>query len=559
MVEQPSEQQVDARREGELGLSWSLAHKDPLRLMVESVTDCAILWLDTEGYIRSWNPGAERIKGYKAEEIVGSNFSAFYTPTSIAANAPQNELRVAARVGRFEDEGWRVRKDGAQYWASVVITALRDDRGILLGFAQLTRDLSERKRTERELADANATVASVLAEANATVAAALAEANATVAAALVDANATVAAGLAKSNATVAAVLESTSDGVIQVDLSWLIVYENRRAAEKLPEYRLGRDLWVCYPELNDSDAGRSLRSSMETRAETHAEIYFAENDEWYNASAYPSEEGLSLFLRDITREKALTLELEKAQMMREKRIESLSHLAGGLAHEISNPLAIMHAAASDLKLSATDGANIPEAEIVSTCDQIVRTSERAMAILRGLKSFSREASRDPMAIASIDRIAQGCVDMQQSRFERHHIELRLTSQPGIPLILCREVQIGQIVTNLIANSFDSILAATSGERWVSINLTSAGANVCMEVADSGPGVPEELRPRLMEPFFTTKEDSGGTGIGLSLSRGIAQDHGGDLMFCEEHGRGFFRLLLPTQRESSGTRAERAAR
>ena len=122
-----------------------------LRIFINSVRDYAILMLDPNGRITSWNSGAEAIKGYKAAEIIGSHFSRFYPPEALARGLPQHELAVAADVGRFEDEGWRVRKDGTQFWANVIITALRDSTGSLIGYAKLTRDLTERQRQEQTL------------------------------------------------------------------------------------------------------------------------------------------------------------------------------------------------------------------------------------------------------------------------------------------------------------------------------------------------------------------------------------------------------------------------
>jgi PAS domain S-box-containing protein len=123
------------------------------RMLVESVRDYAIFALDATGHVLSWNPGAQRFKGYKAEEIIGKHFSVFYTPAD--QWKPPRELKIATEEGRFEEEGWRLRKDGSQFWANVVITALRDSQGTLVGFAKVTRDLTERKlAADRELENA---------------------------------------------------------------------------------------------------------------------------------------------------------------------------------------------------------------------------------------------------------------------------------------------------------------------------------------------------------------------------------------------------------------------
>jgi len=140
-----------ARKQAEEKLRWT---EEGFRLMVESVTDCAIVMLDSEGRVVSWNTGAQRIKGYSAEEIVGQHFSRFYPPADIARGVPQRDLDSAATQGRCEVEGWRVRKDGSVFWANVVFTAIRDPAGQPRGFAKLTRDLTERRQVEETLTSA---------------------------------------------------------------------------------------------------------------------------------------------------------------------------------------------------------------------------------------------------------------------------------------------------------------------------------------------------------------------------------------------------------------------
>jgi PAS domain S-box-containing protein len=146
------------------------ASEEHVRLLVEGVVDYAILTLDPQGHVASWNAGAERIKGYEAHEIIGQHFSRFYPAEDVAAGKPARGLEVAAAVGRFEDEGWRVRKDGSRFWANVVISALRDDSGTLCGFGKVTRDLTVRKQAEEHLKQLNETLrirAEELASANA--------------------------------------------------------------------------------------------------------------------------------------------------------------------------------------------------------------------------------------------------------------------------------------------------------------------------------------------------------------------------------------------------------
>jgi PAS domain S-box-containing protein len=125
--------------------------EERLRLMIDAVKDYAIFMLDPEGRVESWNPGAQRLKQYTEEEIVGRHFSVFYPKEAVESGWPQHELKIAAATGRFEDEGWRVRKDGSRFWANVVISAVRSPAGELLGFTKVTRDLTERRQREEEL------------------------------------------------------------------------------------------------------------------------------------------------------------------------------------------------------------------------------------------------------------------------------------------------------------------------------------------------------------------------------------------------------------------------
>ena len=152
MTERRGETVDTHRRRAEEALRES---EERFTLLVQSVKDYAIFMLDPDGHVATWNEGAQRIKGYTADEIVGRHFSTFYQEEAVASQFPQYELEVASREGRFEDEGWRVRKDGTLFWANVVITALRNEAGELVGFAKVTRDLTERRKSqERAIADA---------------------------------------------------------------------------------------------------------------------------------------------------------------------------------------------------------------------------------------------------------------------------------------------------------------------------------------------------------------------------------------------------------------------
>src|SRR6187431_1461810 len=132
-------------------MSYTATSYNLAELLVQNVTDYAIYMLDPTGIVSSWNAGAERFKGYRAEEIIGEHFSRFYTDEDRATGLPARALHVALEEGRFEAEGWRVRKDGSRFWASVIIDPVHDDNGELIGFAKVTRDLTDKRATEEQL------------------------------------------------------------------------------------------------------------------------------------------------------------------------------------------------------------------------------------------------------------------------------------------------------------------------------------------------------------------------------------------------------------------------
>jgi signal transduction histidine kinase/CheY-like chemotaxis protein len=362
----------------------------------------------------------------------------------------------------------------------------------------------------------------------------------------------------ESRARVSSVLECTSDSVLMIDHDWIVLYGNRKAIENLPDFQVGNSYWNCFPDILSTPAEQHLRSAMEGRSEIKFENYYSPYEQWYRVYAFPTDDGLSIFFSNITEEKKIRDQLELEQVLREKRIEALSHMAGGLAHEISNPLAIIHGRANDLRSLAAGGVPLSAIDVLKACDSIVQTSDRAMKILRGLRGFAREASQDPMQSASLNEIAEQCIEIQHSRFDRHDIELRMDLDLDIPDFLCRETQIGQIVTNLLNNAFDAIIQSDCEERWISLKTDDADDEIYMDVTDSGSGIEDHFKAHLMEPFFTTKEFGLGMGVGLSLSRAIAQDHGGTLTLRNDTKNTCFRLVLPINGSLVNQRPEPAA-
>jgi signal transduction histidine kinase len=339
-------------------------------------------------------------------------------------------------------------------------------------------------------------------------------------------------------------MNATSEGIFKLSSDWTVIDANRRAFELAPGLILGRNYWECFPGVLGTEIEGSLRRTMTEGRESVWENYWEPYQIWYSVHTHPTEDGMSVFFAPVTVRKELEAQLEEESLQREKRIEALSVMAGGLAHEISNPLAIIDGLASELQRSAAIGLPLMAEDVLRTSESIISTADRASRILRGLRGFAREAGSDPMEYALVHRIIEEAVEIQHMRFKRAGVDLRFDIDSEIPAVLCRETQIGQIVTNLVNNAFDTVTEFDDEERWVLIQARQRGDRLQIDVVDSGPGIDEETRKHLMRAFFTTKARDGGMGVGLSLSRAIATEHGGSLELCRDTRRTCFRLLLP---------------
>ena len=253
------------------------------------------------------------------------------------------------------------------------------------------------------------------------------------------------------------------------------------------------------------------------------------------------------FFSDVSEQKAdLQRELDRERATRNQRIEVLAQFSAGLAHEIKNPLAIIHARASDLAELAAEGTAPPVEMVAKACASIVKTSDRALRILRGLEALARDGTHDPKQEAEVDGMVHLAVELVQRRYETHGIALTMVVPSGLPKIECREVQIGQVLLNLLNNAFDAIEISQESKRWVRVEVSTeqAGEQVLIDIVDGGPALSEETRKHLMEAFYTTKPLGEGIGIGLSVSRAIAEEHGGTLELTDCDGHTCFRLSLP---------------
>jgi len=253
---------------------------------------------------------------------------------------------------------------------------------------------------------------------------------------------------------------------------------------------------------------------------------------------------------DITERKRMEAQIEanKAQLITSARLSALGMMAGNIAHEINNPVGIIHALASNLIDMAEQDKSVPPETVAGSAKSIRETSERIAGIVRSLLQISREGSSERFFPASISKILKETLEISGERFRANGIKLILPAQVPEVSVACRETRIAEALLNLLQNAFDAVVEQKD-DRWVRLDVTQHDDSVEISVIDGGPGIPAELQPRIMEPFFTTKPVGKGTGLGLSLSKTIAEEHGGRLEFGEDHGRTRFSLVLPIGREA----------
>jgi PAS domain S-box-containing protein len=249
-------------------------------------------------------------------------------------------------------------------------------------------------------------------------------------------------------------------------------------------------------------------------------------------------------VQDLTERKRVERELEanRAQMVSSSRLSALGMMAGGIAHEINNPLAVIHASAANMARMAESGS-VQVPMLLKNCNRIAQTADRISRIIRSLRHVARESSADEFRETPVHQIVEETLELCAERFRAHNIRLAVPAVDSAAVISCREAQIYQVLLNLMQNAFDE-LVDLEGERWVVLDMSYCPGWVVFSVSDSGPGIAPEHRAHIMEPFFTTKPVGKGTGLGLRISRSIALEHGGTLELDEQSPHTCFRLKLP---------------
>ncbi|HZZ90069.1 MAG TPA: PAS domain S-box protein [Caulobacteraceae bacterium] len=495
---------------------------DRYRLLVNSITDYAIFMLDPNGVVTSWNPGAERFKGYLADEIVGQHFSRFYTDEDRAAALPDQALRTAAEEGRFEREGWRVRKDGSRFWAHVVIDPVRDPSGRLVGFAKITRDLTARRGAEEALRRSQEQFRLLV------------QSVTDYAIYMLDPIGRVSSW----NAGAARIKGYTADEVVGQHFSQFYTEEDRAAG---------------VPAVGLETASREGRWETEGwRVRKDGSQFWAH----VVIDAIRDEQGESIgfakITRDVTERRKAEQELEDARraLFQSQKMEAVGQLTGGVAHDFNNLLTVIIGG-----LDTIERSNVAQTpRLVRALDMARHAADRASGLTSRLLAFSRKQPLQPTP-TDLNVLVRDMTDMLH-RSLGEQIELEGVLSPRLWTAEVDQNQLESAILNLAVNARDAMprggkLTLETGNVYLGADYTARDAEVApgqyvmICVSDTGSGIPKDNLSKVFEPFFTTKELGRGTGLGLSMVYGFAKQSGGHVTIYSEEGQGTsVKLYLP---------------
>jgi len=485
--------------------------EERFRLLVESVRDYAIFMLSPEGRVVTWNAGAERFKGYRAHEIIGEHFSRFYPAEALARGLPAHELEVAAADGSFEDEGWRVRKDGSQFWANVVITAMRTPDGRLIGFAKVTRDLTQRRGHEEALRRSEERFR-LLVEGVADYAIFMLDANGMVATWNVGAERIkgyTAAQIVGKHFSVFYPDEARASGWPDHEL--LVATEKGSFVDE--GWRVRRDgsmFWanVTITALRDDDGrligfAKLTRDLTERRQAEAAEAAGRQRDELLQA------------------ERGARMEAQRATRMKDEFLATLSH-------ELRTPLSAILGWTQVLRRAGSSGKPV---DLERAVDVIERNARAQVKLIDDLLDLSRimagKIRLDAQPIPLLD-VVQAAVDSARPAAEAKNLRLAARLDPAASTVLGDSGRLQQVVWNLLTNA----IKFTPDGGQVQIDVQRVGSRVELTVSDTGIGIPANFLPQVFDRFSqndsSTTRAFGGLGLGLAICRQLVELHGGTI-------------------------------
>src|SRR5471032_1541007 len=486
-----------------------LSEEMRFEMLVTSIRDYAIYMLNPEGFINSWNAGAERFKGYSAHEIIGQHFSVFYTEEDRRSGRPARALQTAREQGKFEDEGWRVRRDGTRFWASVVVDPIRDPAGELIDFAKITRDITERKAAEEALRE--------------------------------------------SEDRFRLLVQSVTDYAIYMISPTGVITNWNTGAERIKGYKreeiVGSNFAVFYTEEDRAkDMPAQTLATAATEGRFEQESWRVRQDGtrfWAHVvvDAIRDEAGKLLgfakVTRDITERKqaAEALERANAALFQSQKMEAIGQLTGGIAHDFNNLLAVI---SSSVDVLTTRAQNYADTKVL---DAMRRAVERGALMTQQLLSFARQ---QPLMVEKYDlNSAISSFEPVLRRAGNSAIEMDIRLGPHAKTVSLDVARFEAALLNLVVNARDAMpgggkLAVTVENvelGAVEVGSLAPGGYVRVSVADTGSGMPPAVAARAFEPFFTTKEVGKGTGLGLSQVYGFIAQSGGDVAIDSEEGTG----------------------
>ncbi|MBY3168637.1 hybrid sensor histidine kinase/response regulator [Rhizobium laguerreae] len=487
----------------------SLDEGGRFRLLVDAITDYAIYMLSPEGIVTSWNTGAQRFKGYKPSEILGEHFSRFYLEEDRAEGVPERALATAAEEGRFEGEGWRRRKDGSRFWAHVVIDPIRRPSGELIGYAKITRDLTERRAAEK--------------------------------------------AIRQSEEQFRRLVQGVSDyAIYMLDPDGNVSSWNF-GAERIKGYRpqeiIGRHFSTFYtPEDREAGVPQTALDIARAEGRFEREGWRVRKDGsrfWASVviDVIRDEEGDVLGFAKITRDITEKMETQRAleqareELFQSQKMEAIGQLTGGIAHDFNNLLMAVLGSLEILKKRMPQ-----DLSLTSLVDNAMQGAQRGAALTQRMLAFSRrqELHMEPIDVSGLVR---GMMDMlSRSLGPLTVIE---TSFPiRLPTILTDPNQLEMAILNLVVNARDAmpsggrIMLRASEESLPSgKGPLSPGRYVRIAVIDEGEGMDAKTLEQAATPFFTTKGVGKGTGLGLSMVQGLASQSGGRLVMKSSLGEG----------------------
>ena len=550
------------------------------RLLVNGVKDYAIFMLESDGKVATWNQGAHRIKGYTEQEIIGRHFSVFYPAERVAEGFPEHELEVAARLGQFEDEGWRVRRDGSRFWASVLITAIRNADGMLVGFAKVTRDLTERRATEQVARDNAARAA---AEGAARHAAERARTRIEQLQAL-----TSLLSAAHTLPEILAVLFGDGFRALRVDAGALGLVNATETSYDL----MGADgfanlpAWTRRVELTRNlPMAEAMRTQTPVICRSRAErdTRFPEGKdalaEYQSLVVLPlsilgrrigalamhrrgsealTDEDLSL-MRAFAQQCAQAIEraqlyddeqrarreAEDARARADEANRAKSEFLAAMSHELRTPLNAIAGYTQLLDLEI-GGPVTPEQRV--HLERIRHNQQHLLGIISDLLNFSRiEAGQMEYHLSSVcmRALLETVLQMITPQALAKGLAMEILECSPLLAAWTDAARTEQIILNLLSNA----VKFTSPGGRVTMSCASSGDRIEVAVTDTGIGIPDDQRERIFEPFVqigrSLSNVKEGTGLGLAISRDLARALGGDVTVDSTLGAGStFTLTLP---------------